>query len=179
MQLRTAHCNKQIWLLHNFSHFTTLLHKQNRPTQLVHCSKFQYFLSFWAITLNMHLICNRAHKKSSAVAEMGDRGHNRHGPKRGGLLCPFRGSWDPAWAEVYFSTKRRLHPSSHLATIGMDQKLGGVGVPFFWEWNRNGPKIGERAPPPLWGGGLGPHLTQSPGLRPTFVPSGILIHPPF
>ena len=29
--------------------------------------------------------------KSSAVPEMGDRGHNRHGPKRGGLLCPFRG----------------------------------------------------------------------------------------
>ena len=28
---------------------------------------------------------------SSAVAEMGDRGHNRHGPKRAGLLCPFRG----------------------------------------------------------------------------------------
>jgi len=28
--------------------------------------------------------------KSSAVAEMGDRGHNRHGPKRG-VLCPFRG----------------------------------------------------------------------------------------
>ena len=27
--------------------------------------------------------------KSSAVAEMGDRGHNRHGPKTGGLLCPF------------------------------------------------------------------------------------------
>jgi len=29
--------------------------------------------------------------KSSA----GDRGHNRQGPKRGGLLCPFRGRWDP------------------------------------------------------------------------------------
>jgi len=29
--------------------------------------------------------------KSSAVAEMGDRSHNRHGPKRGGgPLCPFR-----------------------------------------------------------------------------------------
>jgi len=28
--------------------------------------------------------------KSSAVAEMGDRGHNRHGSKRGGgQLCPF------------------------------------------------------------------------------------------
>jgi len=30
--------------------------------------------------------------KSSAVAEMGDRGHNRHGHKRGGVLCPFRGA---------------------------------------------------------------------------------------
>jgi len=26
--------------------------------------------------------------KSSAVAEMGDRGHNRHGPKRGGAAVP-------------------------------------------------------------------------------------------
>ena len=76
--------------------------------------------------------------KSSAVAEMSDRGYNRHGPKiGGGLLCPFRESWDPvsynvAWAgEVYFRTKRPLHSSSHLATIGMGQKLGGVGVPFF------------------------------------------------
>ena len=30
--------------------------------------------------------------KSSAVAEMGDRGHNRHGPKRGAMLCAFRGA---------------------------------------------------------------------------------------
>jgi len=29
---------------------------------------------------------------SSAVAEMSDRGHNSHGPKRGGVLCPFRGA---------------------------------------------------------------------------------------
>jgi len=29
-----------------------------------------------------HPVCN----KSSAVAETGDRGHNRHEPKRGGLL---------------------------------------------------------------------------------------------
>jgi len=27
--------------------------------------------------------------KSSGVAEMGDRGHNRRGPKRGALLCLF------------------------------------------------------------------------------------------
>ena len=33
-------------------------------------------------------------------AEMGDRGHNRHGPKRGGLLCPFCGSWDPS-SKIY------------------------------------------------------------------------------
>jgi len=34
--------------------------------------------------------------KSSAVAEMGDRGHNRHGPNRGGgLLCPFCGELGP------------------------------------------------------------------------------------
>ena len=34
--------------------------------------------------------------KSSAVAEMGDRGHNRHGPKRGGCCAPFaEGSWVP------------------------------------------------------------------------------------
>jgi len=31
--------------------------------------------------------------------------------------------------------------------------------------------------PPLFGVGLGPCLTQSPGLRLTFIPSGILIHP--
>jgi len=78
---------------------------------------------------------------------MGDRGHNRHGPKRGGLLCPFRGQLGPrltqvdigpdhnfvVWADVYFRTKWRLYPSSRLATIGLDmgQKLGGVSVPFF------------------------------------------------
>jgi len=33
--------------------------------------------------------------KSSAVAEMGDRGHNRHGPKRGGRCAPLAQSWDP------------------------------------------------------------------------------------
>jgi len=30
--------------------------------------------------------------KSSAVAEMGDRGHNRHGPKREGGCAPFAGT---------------------------------------------------------------------------------------
>jgi len=30
--------------------------------------------------------------KISAVAEMGDHGHNRHGLKEGRVLCPFRGA---------------------------------------------------------------------------------------
>ena len=68
--------------------------------------------------------------KSSTVAEMGDRDHNRHEPKRGGCCAPFAGgagspSNTVAWAEVYFRTKWRLHPSSRLATIDMGRKLGG------------------------------------------------------
>jgi len=62
---------------------------------------------------------------------MGDRGHNTHGLKRRGLLCPFRGgSWVPvlhnvAWAEVYFRTKwLRLHPFTCLATIDMAENWG-------------------------------------------------------
>jgi len=34
--------------------------------------------------------------KSSAVAEMGNRGHNRHGPKRGGCCAPSRSSGNPS-----------------------------------------------------------------------------------
>jgi len=33
--------------------------------------------------------------KSSAVAEMGDRGHNRHGQKEAGAAVSRRESWDP------------------------------------------------------------------------------------
>jgi len=39
--------------------------------------------------------------KSSAVAEMGDRGHNRHGPKRGGAVPLLRSAGNPSntmWA---------------------------------------------------------------------------------
>jgi len=32
---------------------------------------------------------NKESYKSSAVTEMGDRGHNRHGPKRGVCCAPF------------------------------------------------------------------------------------------
>jgi len=77
--------------------------------------------------------------KSSAIAEMGDRGHNRHGPKRGECYAPFVEAGTPSstmWpgprSTSVFRTKRRLHPSSHLATIDMGQKLGGWVCPLFW-----------------------------------------------
>ena len=79
----------------------------------------------------------------------------------GGLLCHFRGSWDPVYyiaarAEVYFRTKWRLNPSSRLAAIDMGQNLGAL---------------------PLLGvGAWSPSNTKSPGLRPTFIPSGISIY---
>ena len=34
------------------------------------------------------------------------------------------------FADVYFRTKCRLHPSSRLAAIDMGRKLGGYGTPF-------------------------------------------------
>jgi len=94
---------------------------------------------------------------------MADRGHNRHGRKEEGLLCPFREELGPrliaynvAWAEVYFCIKWRLHPSSRLGSIDMNGKLGAV---------------------PLLGGAATPSNTTLPGPRFTPVPNGILIHP--
>jgi len=123
--------------------------------------------SLGSMQLNVELPeLDSKNNKSSAVAEMGDRGHNRHGPKRGGLLCSFCEGWEGvagspsnsvAWAEAYLPTKWHLDPSSHLSTTGMGQKLG--------------------APPPFGGGGAGSSNTIWPGLRPTCMPSFILIHP--
>jgi len=109
----------------------------------------------------------KSYNKSSAVAEMGDRGHNRHGRKEGrGCCAPFADSWDHVYynvacAEVYFRTKWRVHPSSHLATIDMGQNLGAGGVPFFLEVARS------------------PSNTNSLEERPTSIPSGILVYPAF
>jgi len=68
---------------------------------------------------------------------MGDRGHNRHGPKRGGRSCcaPFVGPGTPSntmWPGLRSaSVKWRFHPSNRLATIDMGQKLGGGGCALF------------------------------------------------
>jgi len=62
-------------------------HKQASFTGII----YRAFVSIKCLTedsVNLGDIPN----KSSAVAEIGDRGHNRHGPKREGVLCPFRGA---------------------------------------------------------------------------------------
>ena len=48
----------------------------------------------------------------------------------GGCCAPFAERWEPVeykcCAEVYFCSKWCLHPSSHLATIDVNRKLGTV-----------------------------------------------------
>ena len=57
---------------------------------------------------------------SSAVAEMGDRGHNRHGPKRGGVV-PLLGSAGNPWNTMWPAPMSSSIPSGvfiHPAVIG-------------------------------------------------------------
>jgi len=97
---------------------------------------------------------------------MSDRSQNKHGPKRGGLLCPFQGGGlDPRLTQCGMGrgppsyTKWHLDPSSRLSTIEMGRKLG---------W----------ALPPFWGGrARSPSNTISLGQRPISLPRSILIHP--
>jgi len=121
--------------------------------------------------------------KTSTVAEMGDRGHNRHGLKGGGALCPFCGG-----------------AGSPSSTCGVDRALLPYQVAYSstqpFGHNIHGPKTGGCAP--FSGGELRPHLgqklggrlcrfflggagspsnTKSPVPRPTSTQSGILVHP--
>jgi len=63
--------------------------------------------------------------KSSAVAEMHDRGHSRHGTKRGGLLCPFAGAGTPS--STMWPGLRSTSVPSGMPNIGW-----GWVCPFFW-----------------------------------------------
>jgi len=71
---------------------------------------------------------------------MGDRGHKRHGPKRGGCCAPFaEGELSPRQIQrcqgrglglpPYQVASWSIQPFGGLATIDMGQKLGGA-VPF-------------------------------------------------
>jgi len=85
-----------------------------------------------------------------------------------------------------------------ITIINMGRKFGGLGThlkqsPLGWglppyrvaSWciqpfgyNRNGPRIGEGGSAPFLGRGAGsPCNTKFPGLRPTSIPSGMLIQP--
>ena len=78
------------------------------------------------------LILWKIFNKSSAVAEMGDRGYNRHGPKRGGAAVPLSRELGPSLVQcgpgrgllLYQVASSSIQPFGH---------------------NRHGPKIG-------WGG---------------------------
>jgi len=102
--------------------------------------------------------------KSSAVAEMGDRGHNRHGPKRGGC-CAFADS----------SIGTRLIQSD-LGRGLLPYQVASSSIQLFGH-NRHGSTIGWGGYALFLGVAGSPSNTKSPVLRPTCIPSGILMHP--
>ena len=87
-------------------------------------------------------------------------GHNRHGPKIGGL-CPLFWGLDTHLMQCHLSPGL---PQYQVASWSIQ--------PF--AHNKRGPKIAEAAVPPFWGGTGSPCNTMSPGLRPTFVLNCIL-----
>jgi len=74
------------------------------------------------------------HQKSSAVAEMGDRGHNRHGPKREGVE-PFRGALGTRLIQgglrggllPYQVASSSIHPFGH-NSVGYATRCVGISV---------------------------------------------------
>ena len=146
--------------------------------------------AYWTLRLlrgqfaHIHCVPNT----SSAVAEMGDRGHNRRGPKRGRGAVPLsRNAGNPSntmWLALR-STSVPIHFwfSPKLSAVqGLQATTGSaLHVRSNFEILTSTFKIGEAAPPPpLLGRGLGPHLTQTRlgwGLPPYCMPSFILIRP--
>jgi len=88
-----------------------------------------------------HLLmsCLYLQELSIGVAEMGDRGHNRHGPKRGGLLCPFRGGAG--------SPSNTMSPGPRSI---LPYKVASSSIQPFG-YNRHEPKTGVGALPLLGG----------------------------
>ena len=97
---------------------------------------------------------------------MGDRGHNRHGPKRVGE------------AAVPLSRGRELGPRLTQCGLGwglLPYEVASLSIQPFGH-NRHGRKLG--VPPGFGGEGAGsPSNTMWPGPMPTCMPSFILIHP--
>ena len=68
--------------------------------------------------------------KSSAVAEMGDRGHSRHGPKRGGVLCPFLGALGVGTRLIQCGWRRCLLPYQVASSSNRPFVHNSVGCHF-------------------------------------------------
>ena len=92
---------------------------------------------------------------------MGDRGHNRYGPKTGGC-APFRGR---PGTPSYITSPGPRFTSAPSGTLISIQPLGH---------NRHGPKMGQGLIP--FSRELGTHWTEShlAGPTPTSIPNGIL-----
>ena len=112
------------------------------------------------IDLSSLFLSNATQKaKRSAVAEMSDRGHNRHRPRKGG------------GASVPLSPTA-VTPSNIMWPAGTYQAVSSSIQPF--GHNSHEPKTGGCAP---FRGAATPSNTTSPRPRFTSAPSGILIHP--
>ena len=90
--------------------------------------------------------------------------HNKNGGKFWGFAPFFGRGWVPtkhhvAWTKAHLHTKCHLDLSSRLVTTDKDQQRGRGLCPLFGE-----------------GGAGSPSTTISSGMRPTSVPSRILIH---
>ena len=101
--------------------------------------------------------------KSSAVAEMGDRGHNRHGPKREGGVVPLSRGLGPRLVQC--GLNRGLLP----------YQAGSSSIQSFGH-NRHEPKSGWSGCALFLGVAGSTSNTMSRRPRPTSIASGILIH---
>jgi len=104
-------------LRQNMYDFLLEFHSNYQPfsyhfSNTARCSFFHPHIShlYWMSNWGWHFVTGSAMRKdnkSSAVAEMGDHGHNRHGPKRRGLLRPFCGELGPS-LKPWFHVKIKL-----------------------------------------------------------------------
>jgi len=100
---------------------------------------------------------------SSTIAEMGDRGHNKHGPKEGAAVPLSQGGAG--------SPSNTMRPGLRSTSV----PSGIFTHPAVWPQQTC--DEGLRPPPPFGEGAGSPSNTMSLGPRPTSLPSGILIHP--
>jgi len=103
--LHLRHVARQRWEVKNSNFLQILKKTQTSCILLLLCYSSTNFDIF-------KLVLSDRLYKSSAVAEMGDRDHNRHGPKRGGGCCaPFAGGAGSASNTMWPGTRSTSVPS--------------------------------------------------------------------